>query len=743
MIDLGRPALHGQGLTIFPDHANPALFYYLPDCPRLRRREDGTPELSLLKYQLDPTLHQALGAGMLGLTVDLGADDALLQGLRPRLRAQFGLDQPPVLQAVVADHGSCELIVIDKASTPSDASPSPAASDAGPALVERILGSGGPSLYGENAASFMAVLDAEGVSLVEQALRAGGLPVGVVYTLETLALRPAIRAQITAHEQDVYHYYENRLHGGRLLAATDIGATIQELVHSEALSVTVDDFLPPDQKDHAYQQAIDEMQSYVIERFFKPTLGSAPPPAGDAGDGPLAAIGTAIKDLAGFFSVTYSLKEVDRNEFKTFTYQLQAAEATCLTLAPQGTLSILLSPNNGNLPIDANKIITEVAAGTSEQMDFDVGAALNLDAEDIDHLEVFLRYADQKADLVLDAATPRRSASFWYRPGQGLAVQYRFEVSFKAGSQGPQDMIKSPDAATDDRVIRLDPRPLYQRLRIRAVAQGVPFDQFPSVIIDLKAVDAVGGWSCDQTLQLDAAHLEAAWAVRAQSDASLTFHRRLRYVDARGVETLLDWDHIDPGVLIVGNPYPDVLDLPIIGSARFDTEVRRIIVELRLKSQPQNVATKLLTGQQQFATWSVPLQNRADRAYEYRVTIHTVRNEVHEGQWLPGGDPPLVVGEGIARLRQVQMMFVGRSLKDLQLLALKVRFVFDDPDAGLPAEAEFLVQELSKPLSWSYPISDPARQAFTYQVSLIHADSRIEQLDPVTTQDLLIIYPLT
>src|SRR5262249_30876035 len=162
-------------------------------------------------------------------------------------------------------------------------------------------------LYGDNAATFMVVLDAEGVGLVEQALRVGGLPVGVVYTLQALALRPAMRAQITARWQDVYHYYENRMHGGKLLLATDIGTTIQDLVHWEALSVTIVDFLPPEQRDRTYQQAVDQMQSYVINQFFKPTLGSAPP-ASDSSDGPLAAIGTAIKDVAGFFAITYTLK---------------------------------------------------------------------------------------------------------------------------------------------------------------------------------------------------------------------------------------------------------------------------------------------------------------------------------------------------------------------------------------------------------------------------------------------------
>jgi hypothetical protein len=354
-----------------------------------------------------------------------------------------------------------------------------------------------------------------------------------------------------------------------------------------------------------------------------------------------------------------------------------------------------------------------------------------------------MRYGDNTADLVLDSATPRRTTTFWHEQPHGFAVAYHYEVHFKAGTAGTQDVLVSPDLTTEDRVIRLNPRDLYQRAAIRAVAGGVPFDRFPTVIADLKANDTAEGWSNSETIQLDAINREASWSVRAALGAELKFQRRLRYVDTQGVETAIDWDYVEPGILVVGNPFPDVLDIQIEGSARFGVEVRRLIVELRLKSDPVNVATRVLTADQPYATWSAPLKDREDRAYEYRVTIHTVREEVRAGQWLAGADGTLVVGEGIARLRQVQMIFVGKSLADLKLLGVKVRFTFDDTEADLHAEGEMLVQDTSRPLQWSYPVADVARQAFVYQLTLIHADGSSETKDPVTCTDLLIVCPLT
>jgi hypothetical protein len=747
MIDLSRPPLHAEGVTLFADHADPALFHYLPDSPRLSLGADGAPQLTLLKYRFDSAMHRELGAGMLALTVDLGVDEATQARLGGRLRHQFGLDRAPTLAAVTAESGTCELILIDRTSggsAPSSGGATPAPADGGDAsaMVERILGAAAPSLYGDNAATFMAVLSAEGVALVDQAIRGGGLPVGAVYALQVLALRPAMRAAITARWQNIYHYYESRLHGGKLLFATDIGTTVQDLIHSEDLKVAVDDFLPPDQKDDTYQRAVDQMQNSVLDQLFKPTLSTAPPPTDPGGDG-VATIGNAIKDLAGFFSLTYTLRTVDANELKTLTYQLNAASAERLTFAPQGTLAVLLAPKGDAPPIAPHRLIIEVTAAASDQMDFDVGTALDLDADGIDHLEVLMSYGDSSADLILDAATPRRTTTFWHQQERGFAVAYSYQVHFKAGVAGAQDVLKSATLTTEDRVIRLNPRELYQRTALRAFIAGVPFDRFPTVIVDVKADDPAEGRSSSETMQLDAAHREAVWSVRAAPSAEVRFQRRLRYVDTQGVETVIDWDYTQPGTLIVGNPFPEVLDVQIEGAARFGSEVRRLIVELRLASDPAAVATRILTADQPFATWSVPLKDSEGRAYQYRVTVHTMRNEVREGQWLAGGGGTLVVGEGIARLRQVQMVFVGKSLKDLQLLGLKVHFTFDDAGANLHAEDEMLVQDTSKTLPWSYPVADPARQAFVYQLTLIHADGHNEVRDPVTSTELLVVCPLT
>jgi hypothetical protein len=667
-------------------------------------------------------------------------DQEQLDRVRRRIARQFSLNSQIALSPVSTDAGTCELILIDQKATTGDASPPQDRDGAsGFGMVERILGSASPSLYGDNACTFEAVLSPEGVGLIEGALLGGGLPVGVVYALQVTGLRPALRAQITARWKDIYDYYDNRLHGGKLLVAVDIGATIEDLVHSEAIQVKIDELVPEAERPTTYQRALDQVQSYVLNQFFKPTLGQAPPPPDDS-DGPLQTVGKTLKDVAGLFSITYSLRDVKRDELKTFTYELSVAEAEMFTLSPQGTFGVMLGSYGG---ASASKFIVAVEPAASAEMKFDVGSAIDLAAEQIDHLEVLLIYGDRQERLILDPGSPRKQVSFWYRPELGTEIQAGYDVEFRADGAGSASRLSAAPTRTAERAIRFNPRDLYQRASLRVVARGLPFDRYPSALVDLKASDPVSGWAGAQTVELTASLPESVFAVRVAREARVFFQRRVRYLDPQGTELVLDWEDADPGVLVIGDPAPEVVDVQVLGSARFGTVVRRLIVELRPKSAPDNVTTLVLTADKPSGTWSWAVGAGANREYEYRVTVYSVNNEVRQGQWLDGPPGKLIVGEGIARLRQVEMIFIGPNLANLKLLGLKVRFSFEDPPSGLFAEDEFLVQDTSHSLKWSYPVADPSRQQYTYRIVAIKEDGSLQEAAPVTTSDLLIVKNLS
>lgn len=726
MIDLGRPPLSALGVTLFPDHEDPNLFHYLAERPSLVWKDDD-PQLRLVKYRLDPELHAVLGGGLLSFSVDLRVDDERLGKLRSRLLTRFDLDELPTLVPVAADQGECRLVVMDRQDDQEGES----------VLTERILGAVAPSLFGQQTATFMAVVSAEGATVAETAMRGGDVPVGVVYELRTMGIRPALRARVTARWRDVYEYYENRLHGGKLLLAVDIGAMFEDLVRRELIKVEVDHLVPDDQASAAHEAAIKQVTDHILETFFRPTLGQAP--TGVDTEGNFDAVSRAIGDIVGVFALTYSLRSVDRTELKTLTWELNSARAEHLTLSPQGLLTGLW--DDEERPVDVDDLITEVEPGPNPEMRFDVGAAVDLAKEEVESLEVTLSYGDREESLVLTADEPRTQLQFWFDAELGPAVSVAYTAHLPASDLGPALALSREAKSTEDRVIRLDPRELVQRVELRLVAMGVPFDEYPSVIIDV-VFDSADGSSVEQTHELTGQAREARAGLRVPTGTAVAARTRLRYVSTSGAEIVRDWEPTEPGTLVVAHPHPEVLDVQVLASAMFGTEVARLIVELRRDSAPEAVDTLVLDRDKPFATWSVPLDDREDRAWSYRVTSHSMLNEVNEGEWLPGTGNRLVVGTGIAQLREVKLMILGATLAQAGLLGIKVRFHYQDPDNDVDVEDERLLQDLM-PQQWRFPQRDPEVKEWSYQLTLIGQDGSMQTLDPVVTTSLIAVHPLT
>lgn len=722
MIDLARAPVERGGVVVFADHADPGLFYYLPSRPRLRVGEGRRPELQLVRYRLPPDQQELVGGGLLSLTVDLSAPEQALESVRASLRRAEGREVR--LAPVQAEDGSCRLVLLD------------AAPGAASTLVQHVYGEARPALFGANAAMFMAVLSPEAATLVEAALGEGGLPACVAYDLTVLALQPTLRARIWARWKDLYDFFEARLHGGQVLVAVDVGPTVEKLVHDEILKIEVDELVPEAERAATFQQAVERAQRYVLDEFFEPVLGQQPPAEDDGGL--LGDLHSIVGGLLGAFTLTYSLRHVERQEDRRFEFRLDAASAERIHLAPQGLLADLLRVGPDEAPLDRRDLVTRLDAGVDPELRFDVGCLVDLEAEGVDRLEVRLRHGAREAQLVLDATSPRGAFVTWIDPQDRDEIHYAYTAFFRGSADGLPASLDGPERATRARVIRLDPRELYQRAELRILARGLPWDRYPSVLVDLRA--RPGG--AEQTLELSAEAPSARWGVRGVLGVELQPQARLRYVDPAGHEEVGDWERVAGGVLIVGDPAPAILDVQLLGSARFGTRVARVIVELRLPSRPDEVSSRVLDAATPFATWSARLADPTDRRWEYRVTLMMMDNEVREGDWQPGEGARIQVGEHLWQLRAVELVFVGQTLAGAGLLGIKVRFSYDDAENLIHEESEVLVRDLSRPVPWEYPVADPARRAFSVQLTYIRGDGTQDQRPPALSSDKLVVVTL-
>lgn len=275
MLYLDKPIGPIRGMMIYGDHADPNLFYYVPERPRLAKN-DGVPEFVYLKYRrditdnpaFDPDTKESLGGGFLAFTVDLGVDDDELKEIKREL-ARFA-DGEVKLTPIQFRKGSVRLTITKDAADQKDAPPG---TPRGFTFFEEIYGATTPSLFGFNRATFAVVLTQEAATLFEAALKSGISPIGVIYDLEFLGLRPAFNVRISANYHRVYTELDLEFGAkGQISVVSlgvDIGAAFQRLRDKGVIKVEVLSFTDDENLRKQADAAFDWFKTELLKDFFK------------------------------------------------------------------------------------------------------------------------------------------------------------------------------------------------------------------------------------------------------------------------------------------------------------------------------------------------------------------------------------------------------------------------------------------------------------------------------------------
>jgi hypothetical protein len=394
-----------NGLTIFRDHAQDDLFYYINERPRLAVN-NGVPEMIFLKYKRDitdnpnmaPEDKERLGGGFLAFTVDLGVDETVLKDAKSKIGAAN-------LVPVLFQKGTVRLSIAKDVAAQPDA---PAGGTPGAAFFEAVLGATKPSLVGDNRATFGVVLDHEGATMVEAALKAGMSPIGVIYDLEYLGLRPAFEVSIHADYKRVYTeldiQFGVKAAYGPIAVAADVDMAWQKLRENGSISIKVKKFTDDSDLRKQADAAFDWFKTQLMQDFFKTSMeppmflkqgqtggllgtlqsllgpltqtqqGSsrpvrgqptteaptvaAPPVGANAGmtslatenQGQVASSGTAGSGSAANratpglgIQVGFSLKRIEQDELKERDFDYSEESAVVRPAAPQGLFSTLVA----------------------------------------------------------------------------------------------------------------------------------------------------------------------------------------------------------------------------------------------------------------------------------------------------------------------------------------------------------------------------------------------------------------
>lgn len=214
MLTFESPFYEFAGVVVFRDHASPTTFHYLAPAPKLRRDSNGKPHLLLLKYRraLDavsasPVAREALGGGFLMF----GVDCALSEDARGTILRELSSRVPPGSGAInlvpaLYTKGTVNIVALDyQKAVEGEPSGDP---EAHRRFVRGVQGTATPSLLHHQEAIFSLALSSEAATLLEEAYRSELSPIGVMYELEFMGLRPALSVVAHIEMNKVYEAFK-------------------------------------------------------------------------------------------------------------------------------------------------------------------------------------------------------------------------------------------------------------------------------------------------------------------------------------------------------------------------------------------------------------------------------------------------------------------------------------------------------------------------------------------------------
>ena len=194
-----------DGITVFPDHADPNQFWYLPGPVGLESEADSSePQFLLIMYAPDVANAGIQGAGFLNVTLALKVSDDTQSKIVGQIRSQYPNVSEPHLAPVPFDEGTVQIVALNlQGSGGATAS----AATSAQAAVTGVLGASNPELFGNNDALFALTLSEEGATILEQAFQDGMTPVGGIYDLKFTGVLPALDVKITADMKRAYNSF--------------------------------------------------------------------------------------------------------------------------------------------------------------------------------------------------------------------------------------------------------------------------------------------------------------------------------------------------------------------------------------------------------------------------------------------------------------------------------------------------------------------------------------------------------
>ncbi|HEV2645503.1 MAG TPA: hypothetical protein VGU46_03975 [Acidobacteriaceae bacterium] len=281
-----------DGITVFPDHADPKQYWYLPGPVGLEVQSGSTnPQFNLIMYTPDVASAGIQGGGFLMTTLCLTLSPQTQSKIISKIRSLAPEIADPLLSPVYFDEGTVQVVSLDLQGS-GGTTQADAASGIGHA-VQKILGASTPNLFGNNDAIFDLVLTPEGATILKAAFADGMTPVGGIYNMKFTGVQPALDVKITCDMKRAYQSFSVSLAANAYFVSAGIDATFEKLRQDGTIKMEVVSLVNDATTAAQEQWALNLFKDQIMAQWFAPSLGPTTEAAADAQNVNVNAKGTA------------------------------------------------------------------------------------------------------------------------------------------------------------------------------------------------------------------------------------------------------------------------------------------------------------------------------------------------------------------------------------------------------------------------------------------------------------------
>ena len=724
MIYLEPPFYIIEGVSIFRDHADPLQFYYLPMAPKLSKMLDETsgqkiPQIQVIKYR-----GSAGNGGFLNFDVNIGVEEEKLNQIRDEIRGREKLRDTPRLSPVPVIDGSVKMMLFG-----AQTGDQPPADPTKIKFVTKIDQNAKPSLYGDNQAAFSVSLDQYGVTVLDKALQGEMSPIGIVYSLDYLALRPAYSIRLDVDWNRVQKHLSEKYSFDSLIFSTDIEKTVDELIDNRAIVLEVDTFVPEGEDTSGIisrrDQAVNEVRDMITNAFFQPSLDPIKEDGWDKTlDGLQSLVTLAHRGPTACFN--YRKVDITRIDKKTLNVNIRERTTVRRSIYPQGHLSGIMRDllREG---LDISKFLMEVDLDDPyfARRTVEVISRANFEEDSLVSINARLAYGDTPKNALLDSSAARKTlewASILDAGRMRRELKAGYKINFKGVDSAERPIsLQSPELVVDGDVYEINPRELYSVESIPLLAINFPWQSYPFVEVHAKYSDPGNGINISDIFILNKDQFQKIWQLFLMDKNKRKFLYKLVFTRADQSKLELPWVETEDEQIIVRDPFPTKRVLEVVPNLNWE-EVSSAFVDLLYEDKTHGISVEnsLEFNDKDTAPkkFTVDLADPNLRQVSYKATVLFKNGRMLEVPLSTTLDRRIFIrsnmrGHKIIAVHPEKADFAKKNLKEL---IAEVRY--EDPDAGLAyADLFTFKSSTDKDAFFEFDYADDGKDSYEYRLT--------------------------